>query len=56
MNKTAPESMPHVDCLTPVAIAAIAICLNVAVHAGIHTLSSLVVGSHLQESYFVCFL
>jgi hypothetical protein len=40
---------PNVDWLTVVAIAAIAISLNVAVHEGVHALTCLAVGSHLQE-------
>lgn len=49
MNNTASNHKPHVDWITVVAIAAIAISLNVAVHEGIHALTCLVVGSHLQE-------
>lgn len=49
MNKTTSVRAPHVDWITVVAIAAIAISLNVAVHEGIHALTCLAVGSHLQE-------
>ena len=40
---------PVVDWLTVVAIAAIAISLNVAFHEGVHALTCLAVGGHLQE-------
>jgi hypothetical protein len=49
MNKTVSNHPPHVDWITVVAIAAIAISLNVAVHEGIHALTCLVVGGQLQE-------
>ncbi len=49
MNEIAANRKPHVDWITVVAIAAIAISLNVAVHEGIHALACLMVGSHLQE-------
>ena len=40
---------PVIDWLTVVAIAAIAISFNVAFHEGVHALTCLAVGSHLQE-------
>jgi hypothetical protein len=40
---------PVIDWLTVVAIASIAISLNVAFHEGVHALTCLAVGSHLQE-------
>jgi hypothetical protein len=40
---------PVVDWLTVVAIAAIAISLNVALHEGVHALTCLAAGSHLTE-------
>jgi hypothetical protein len=49
MNNTASNHKTNVDWITVIAIAAIAISLNVAVHEGIHGLTCLVVGSHLQE-------
>ncbi|MEN4011648.1 MAG: hypothetical protein AB1453_06250 [Chloroflexota bacterium] len=49
MNKTASEHKSYVDWLTIVAIAAISISFTVAVHEGIHALTCVGVGSHLQE-------
>lgn len=40
---------PDVDWLTVVAISAIAISFNVAFHEGVHALTCLAVGGHLQE-------
>jgi len=40
---------PVVDWLTVVAIAEIAISFNVAFHEGVHALTCLAVGGHLQE-------
>lgn len=49
MNPVASTRKPVVDWLTVVAIAAIAISLNLAAHEGVHALTCLAVGSHLQE-------
>lgn len=46
---TVPSRKPLVDWLTVAAIAAVAISLNVAFHEGVHALTCLAVGSHLQE-------
>jgi hypothetical protein len=49
MNQIASNHTPQIDVLTVIAIAATAISLNVAIHEGIHALTCLAVGSHLQE-------
>ena len=49
MSKATLVRKPIVDWLTVVAIAAIAISLNVAFHEGVHALTCLAVGGHLQE-------
>jgi hypothetical protein len=49
MSQTDSVRRPVVDWLTVVAIAAIAISLNVALHEGVHALTCLAVGGHLQE-------
>ena len=49
MSQAVFDRKPVVDWLTVVAIAAIAIRLNVAFHEGVHALACLAVGSHLQE-------
>lgn len=43
------KNKPNVNLVTVVAIAAIAICLNLALHEGVHALACLVVGGDLQE-------
>jgi hypothetical protein len=48
MSSTAEGRKPVVDGLTIVAIAAIAMSLNVALHEGVHALTCLAVGSRLQ--------
>jgi hypothetical protein len=49
MSQTSSVRKPVVDWLTVAAIASIAISFNVAFHEGIHALTCLAVGSHLQE-------
>ena len=49
MSEATSVRKPVVDWLTVVAIAAIAISLNVAFHEGVHALACLAVGGHLQE-------
>jgi hypothetical protein len=49
MSEAASARKPVVDWLTVVAIAAIAISLNVAFHEGVHALTCLAVGGHLEE-------
>ena len=49
MPQTATVRKPVVDWLTVAAIAAIAHSFNVAAHEGVHALTCLAVGSHLQE-------
>jgi hypothetical protein len=49
MSESASVRKPVMDWLTVVAIAAIAISLNVAFHEGVHALTCIAVGSHLQE-------
>lgn len=49
MTQAALPHRPVVDWLTVVAIAAIAISLNLAGHEGVHALVCLAAGSHLQE-------
>jgi hypothetical protein len=49
MSQTVTTREPIVDRLTVAAIAAIAISFNVAFHEGVHALTCLAVGSHLQE-------
>jgi hypothetical protein len=49
MSKSTSIRSPIVDWLTVVAIAAIAISLNVAFHEGVHALTCLVVGGNLEE-------
>lgn len=49
MTQSTTVRKPIVDWLTVVAIAAIAISLNVAIHEGIHALTCLGVGGRLQE-------
>jgi hypothetical protein len=48
MSQEASARKPVIDWLTVVAIAAIAISFNVAFHEGVHALTCLMVGSHLQ--------
>ena len=49
MHQAVTARKPIVDWLTVAAIAAIAHSLNVAFHEGVHALTCLAVGSHLQE-------
>jgi hypothetical protein len=49
MSQAVSVRKPIVDWLTVVAIAAIAISLNVAFHEGVHALACITVGGHLQE-------
>lgn len=49
MSQAVSDRVPVVDWLTVVAIAAIAISLNVAFHEGVHALTCLAVGGRLQE-------
>jgi hypothetical protein len=49
MNQSVSPRKPIVDWLTVIAIAAISISLNVAVHEGVHALTCLATGSHLTE-------
>ena len=49
MTQVVSTRKPVVDWLTVVAIAAIAISLNVALHEGVHAFTCLSVGSHLME-------
>ena len=49
MESAQPPRSPALDWLTVVAIAAIAISLNVAFHEGIHALACVLVGGDLQE-------
>lgn len=49
MGQTVSTRKPVVDWLTVVAIAAIAISLNVAMHEGVHALTCLAVGGDLRE-------
>jgi hypothetical protein len=49
MSQAVYNRKPIVDWLTVVSIAAIAISFNVAFHEGVHALTCLAVGSHLQE-------
>jgi hypothetical protein len=48
MNSTPSNHKPDIDWLTVVAIAAIAISINVAVHEGVHALTCLAVGGRLK--------
>ena len=49
MTQAASTRKPVADWLTVVAIAAIAISLNVAFHEGVHAITCVAVGSHLSE-------
>lgn len=49
MSHLALNRKPSIDVLTTVAIAAIAISINVAAHEGAHAFACLAVGSHLEE-------
>ena len=49
MSQTTQTRNPLIDWMTVVAIAAIAISLNVAAHEGVHALACLSVGGNLQE-------